>query len=176
MPTDGGVAESDPRGVESAKVVARSRFNPALLNALSSFTVDPTPSLRTDAAALCSCVGPESGLADGTADDDCDARAAIWARAAPQPRTVATRATAATVANTDRCGNHRDGILSPKLTVPHRLPVVRRRQPSLATSRALSSVRQGSLRSSMPLSPTERFALSSWCNSGDAAASLRGSC
>lgn len=126
----GGTEEPDWRGVERAKVVPRSRFNPAFLNALSSSTVEPRSSRRTGTDSWSACIGMESGPADEPAIWGCEALEAISARKAPQPRTAATRARTATMANADCPRGHREGIPTPKLTVPCTLPAEFGHQPT----------------------------------------------
>lgn len=130
MPTAGGTEKPDWRGVERAKVVPRSRFNPAFLNALSSSTVEPRSSRRTGTDSWSPCIGMESGPADEPAIWGCAALEAISARKAPQPRTAATRARTATMANADCPRGHREGIPTPKLTVPCTLPAEFGHQPT----------------------------------------------
>lgn len=122
MPTADGTDEPDWRGVKRAKVVPRSRFNPTFLNALSSSTVEPRSSRRIGTDSWSACIGTESGPADEPAIWGCEALDAISARKAPQPRTAATRASTATMASADCPGDHREGIPTPKLTVPCTLP------------------------------------------------------
>lgn len=122
--------------MESAKGVARSRFNPPLLNALSSFTVEPTPRRRTGTESLLNCVGPETGLADDAATGGCNAPGALSARKGPQPSTAARRASAATMADAHCRRDHREGIETPKLTVPVTLPAA---MPQLPPSHAFGA-------------------------------------
>ncbi|MGV0554739.1 hypothetical protein, partial [Mycobacterium kansasii] len=77
------------------------------MNALSSFTVDPTPRRRTGTDSWSECTGLESGLTDEAAASGGEALAAISARKAPQPSTAATSASAATMANAGCRRGHR---------------------------------------------------------------------
>lgn len=128
IPSVGGADESDCRGVERAKVLPRSRFNAALLNTLSSFTVEPMLRRRTGTDSWSGCIGLEIGLTDEAATSGGEALAAVSARKAPQPSTAAARATAATMAN---AGCRRDqNVPTPRFTVPCTLPAAIHRQPT----------------------------------------------
>ena len=118
--------------MESATVVDRKRFSPALLNAWSSFTVDPTPTRRTGTDSLVNSVGPETGPIDELTALGCNASVVVSARKAPQVSTAARRASAATMADADCCRGHRDGITTPKLTVLPTLPAEMTRLPPSA--------------------------------------------
>lgn len=122
--------------MESAKVVGRSRFSPPLLKALSSFTVDPTPRRRTRTESLLSCVGPETGLVDDATACGCAVPVIVSARKAWQPSTTASRANAATMADADCRRGHREGFVTPKITVALTLPAA---MPHLPPSHAFGA-------------------------------------
>lgn len=121
-PAVGATRESDERGVENAKAVARSRFRPGLLNARSSFTVEPIPSRRAGTGSWFSRAGPEASSAAEATIPGCEASPAISTRKAAQPRTAATRVSTATMADALCRRDHRAGVRSPKVTVPPTLP------------------------------------------------------
>lgn len=122
IPTIGGTADPDERGVESAKGVSRPRFSPPLLNALSSFTVEPTPKRRTETESSVNCVGPETGLADDATTGGCNEPVVVAARKDQQPSTAARSASTATMADADCRRDHRESSETPKLTVSLTLP------------------------------------------------------
>lgn len=115
-------------------MVDRKRFSPPLLNAWSSFTVDPTPTRRTGADSVVNAVGPETGPIDEVTTLDSNASVVVSARKAPQLNTAARRASAATMADAACCRGHRDGIPTPKLTVLLTLPAAMTRLPPSAPS------------------------------------------
>lgn len=136
-PTVGGTADPAERGVEKAKAVGRSRFTPPLLNALSSFTVEPTPRRRTGTESLFNCIGPETGPAEIATASGCTTSALDSVRRAPKPSTAARSASAATMVDAHCRRDHREGIPTPKLTVVSTLPAAkfrpRRATPSTVT-------------------------------------------
>lgn len=131
-PTVGGTANPAERGVEKAKAVGRSRFTPPLLNALSSFTVEPTPRRRTGTESLFNCIGPETGPAEIATASGCTTSALDSDRRAPKPSTAARSASAATMVDAHCRRDHRERIPTPKLTVVPTLPAARFR-PRRAT-------------------------------------------
>lgn len=104
------------RGTDSEKVVGRSRFNPALLNALSSFRVEPKSGWLWGAKPPRNCSGPVSVLATDTATC-CGGPATAPTCNAQNPEAAAKRDSAATTARADwRRGL--EGLPAPrKLTV-----------------------------------------------------------
>lgn len=124
-PTVGGTADPAERGVEKAKAVGRYRFTPPLLNALSSFTVEPTPRRRTGTESLFNCIGPETGPAEIATASGCTTSALDSVRRAPKPSTAARSASAATMVDAHCRRDHREGIPTPKLTVVPTVPAAK---------------------------------------------------